>query len=95
MATNKKFNVRHGLSAGTGATQRDIVSDVGEVLDVGVLTNLTTVTKTNVVSAINEINDRNVNLTVLSRSGSGVVINAPTAILTCLDRSGVEVQVTF
>jgi hypothetical protein len=59
MATNKKFNVRHGLSAGTGTTQRDIVSDVGEVLDVGVLGNLTTTTKVNVVSAINEINDGN------------------------------------
>jgi hypothetical protein len=59
MATNKKFNVRHGLSAGTGATQRDIVSDVGEVLDVGVLGNLTTTTKTNVVAAINEVNDGN------------------------------------
>lgn len=57
MATNKKFNVRHGLSAGTGITQRDIVSDVGEVIDVGVLTNLTTVTRTSVVAAINEIND--------------------------------------
>jgi hypothetical protein len=59
MANNKKFNVRHGLSSGAGVTQRDIVSDVGEVLDVGVLTNLTTVTKTNVVAAINEINDGN------------------------------------
>ena len=59
MATNKKFNVRHGLSAGAGTTQRDIVSDVGEVLDVGVLTNLTTIAQTNVVDAINEINDGN------------------------------------
>jgi hypothetical protein len=59
MATNKKFNVRHGLSAGAGTTQRDIVSDVGEVLDVGVLTNLTTIAQTNVVAAINEINDGN------------------------------------
>lgn len=59
MATNKKFNVRHGLSAGTSTTQRDIVSDVGEVLDVGVLTNLTTIAKNNVVSAINEINSGN------------------------------------
>lgn len=59
MATNKKFNVRHGLSAGTSTTQRDIVSDVGEVLDVGVLTNLTTIAKNNVVSAINEINNGN------------------------------------
>lgn len=59
MANNKKFNVRHGLSAGTGATQKDIVSDAGEVLDVGLLANLTTVTKTNVVAAINEVNDGN------------------------------------
>ena len=59
MANNKKFNVRHGLSAGTGATQKDIVSDVGEVLDVGLLSNLTTATQTNVVAAINEINDGN------------------------------------
>lgn len=59
MATNKKFNVRHGLSAGAATTQRDIVSDVGEVLDVGVLTNLTTTAKNNVISAINEINDGN------------------------------------
>ena len=59
MATNRKFNVRHGLSAGTGATQKDIVSDVGEVLDVGLLSNLTTTTQANVVAAINEINDGN------------------------------------
>ena len=59
MATNKKFNVRHGLSAGTGATQRDVVSDVGTVIDVGVVSTLTTTTKTNVVAAINEINSGN------------------------------------
>jgi hypothetical protein len=59
MANNKKFNVRHGLSAGAGTTQKDVVNDIGTVLDVGVLTNLTTVTKTNVVAAINEINDGN------------------------------------
>ena len=34
-------------------------------------------------------------LTVLNRAGAGVVINAPTATLTCLDRSGVEVSVVF
>lgn len=59
MANNKKFNVRHGLSAGAGTTQKDVVTDVGTVIDVGVLTNLTTVTKTDVVAAINEINDGN------------------------------------
>lgn len=59
MANNKKFNVRHGLSAGAGTTQKDVVNDIGTVLDVGVLTNLTTVIKTDVVAAINEINDGN------------------------------------
>lgn len=59
MATNKKFNTRHGLSAGTGATQRDVVSDVGTVIDVGVVSALTTTAKTNVVAAINEINNGN------------------------------------
>jgi glutamate synthase domain-containing protein 2 len=59
MATNRKFNVRHGLSAGTGPTQKDVVNDVGTVLDVGVLTSLTTTAKTNVVAAINEVNDGN------------------------------------
>lgn len=56
MANNKKFNVRHGLSAGAGTTQKDVVNDVGTVLDVGVLANLTTINKTNVVAAINELN---------------------------------------
>lgn len=59
MATNKKFNVRHGLSAGTSTTQRDVVSDVGTVIDVGVVSALTTTAKTNVVAAINEINNGN------------------------------------
>ena len=59
MATNRKFNVRHGLSAGTGTAQKDIVSDAGEVLDVGVLTSLTTLAKTNIVAALNEVNDGN------------------------------------
>ena len=34
-------------------------------------------------------------LTVLSRDGTGVVINAPTATLQVLNRSGTEVPVTF
>jgi len=34
-------------------------------------------------------------LTVLSRNGDGVTINAPSAALTILDRSGGEVAVTF
>ncbi len=59
MANNKKFNVRHGLSAGAGTTQKDVVNDIGTVLDVGVLSNLTTTAKTDTVAAINEINDGN------------------------------------
>ena len=34
-------------------------------------------------------------LTVLSRTGTGVVINAPTATLQVLNRSGTEVPVAF
>lgn len=34
-------------------------------------------------------------LTVLSRDGIGIVINAPTATLQVLNRSGTEVPVTF
>lgn len=34
-------------------------------------------------------------VTVLSRGGEGIIINAPTATLTCLDRNGMEVEVTF
>lgn len=59
MANNKKFNVRHGLSAGTGATQKDVVNEVGTVIDIGLLSNLTTTNKTNVVEAINELNGTN------------------------------------
>lgn len=59
MATNRKFNARHGLSTGSGTAQKDIVTDDGQVVDVGLLTNLTTTAKTNVIAAINEINNGN------------------------------------
>jgi len=69
------------------------------VVDVGLLTDLTTTAKTDIVAAINELNFDIANLptslTVLSRAGSGVVINAPSATLTVLNRSGVGVPVTF
>lgn len=55
MADNKKFNVRHGLSAGTGTSLKDVVSNNGTVLDVGVLTDLNTTAKSNTVAAINEL----------------------------------------
>jgi hypothetical protein len=56
MATNKKFNVRHGLSAGTALSQKDVIDDLGTLIDVGSLESLETETKTTVVSAINEVN---------------------------------------
>jgi uncharacterized protein (DUF111 family) len=67
MATNKHFHVKHGLTAGTGvATQvgsppvpgpatREVITNTGELVDVGNLTNLTTPVKTNIVSAINSL----------------------------------------
>lgn len=99
MATNRKFNARHGLSTGSGTTQKDIVTEAGQVVDVGLLTDLTTAAKTDIVAAINELNFDIANLptslTVLSRAGSGVVINAPTATLQVLNRAGTNVPVVF
>jgi len=60
MATNKHFHVRHGLTAGTGVDSsgtptREVVTNVGQLVDVGNLTSLTTTNKTNAVAAINEV----------------------------------------
>lgn len=55
MANSKKFNVRHGLSSGSGSTLKDIIQSDGTVIDVGVLTDLQTVAKNNTVAAINEL----------------------------------------
>lgn len=57
MATNRKFNARHGLSTGTGTTLKDIVSESGLVFDVGQLSTLKTTDKDDTVSAINELYD--------------------------------------
>lgn len=64
MATNKQFHVRHGLTAGSGVNDsgvatREVITNIGELVDVGNLANLDTTTKTNVVAAINEVNDGN------------------------------------
>ena len=64
MATNKHFHVRHGLTAGTGVDNsgtptREVITNTGELVDVGNLLNLTTTSKSNVVAAINDINDGN------------------------------------
>lgn len=67
MAINKHFHVKHGLTAGTGvATQvgnppvagpatREVITNTGQLVDVGDLANLNTTAKTNVVAAINEV----------------------------------------
>jgi len=57
MATAKKFNVRHGLSAGTGTELKDVIDNLGKVIDVGTLPDLKTTAKTNTVAAINELYD--------------------------------------
>ena len=57
MATNRRFNARHGLSVGTGATSKDVVSDSGLVYDVGQLSTLKTIQKDDTVKAINELYD--------------------------------------
>ena len=53
MATNKKFNARHGLSVGSPAV--DVIEPSGLVLDVGNLDNLGTEAKSDIVSSINEV----------------------------------------
>jgi hypothetical protein len=64
MATNKHFHVRHGLTAGTGVDSsgtptREVITNTGQLVDVGDLTALTTSVKTNVVAAINDLNSGN------------------------------------
>ena len=64
MASKKHFHVRHGLTAGTGADNsgtptREVITNTGQLVDVGDLTSLTTIDKTNMVSALNEVVDGN------------------------------------
>ena len=59
MAT-KHFHVRHGLTAGTGVDNggtptREVITNTGQLVDVGALSSLTTTNKTNTVAAINEV----------------------------------------
>jgi len=64
MASKKHFHVRHGLTAGSGVDQngiptREVITNTGQLVDVGALSSLTTTNKTNVVAAINEVIDGN------------------------------------
>ena len=56
MATNRRFNVRHGLSAGAGSGLKNVITNEGILEDVGNLSLLETVSKVAIVSALNEVN---------------------------------------
>ena len=58
---NKHFHVRHGLTAGTGVNDagtatKEVITNTGQLVDVGALSSLATSDKTSIVAAINEVN---------------------------------------
>lgn len=60
MATNKHFHIKHGLTVGSGVDSsgtptREVITNAGQLVDVGALNSLTTTNKTNAVAAINEV----------------------------------------
>ena len=67
MATNKHFHIKHGLTVGSGEATlipgggagpatREVITNTGQLVDVGALNSLTTSNKTSAVAAINEVN---------------------------------------
>ena len=66
MATNKHFHIKHGLTVGSGEAvvipgggsapaTREVITNTGQLVDVGALGSLTTTNKTNIVAAVNEV----------------------------------------
>ena len=60
MATNKHFHIKHGLTVGSGVDSsgtatREVITNAGQLVDVGALNSLTTTNKTNIVAAVNEV----------------------------------------
>lgn len=66
MATNKHFHIKHGLTVGsgeatliagggTGPATREVITNTGQLVDVGALGSLTTNNKTSIVAAVNEV----------------------------------------
>ena len=60
MATNKHFHIKHGLTVGSGVDNsgiatREVITNAGQLVDVGALNSLTTTNKTNIVAAVNEV----------------------------------------
>jgi hypothetical protein len=58
MPTPRQLNTRYGLRTGT----KSVVDGAGTVVDVGTLASLTTTSKTNIVSAVNEVKTDFVNI---------------------------------
>lgn len=68
---NKHFHVRHGLTAGTGVNDagtatREVITNTGQLVDVGALSSLSTSNKSSIVAAINEVKNS---------SGAGATID--------------------
>ena len=60
MATNKHFHIKHGLTVGSGVDNngiatKEVITNAGQLVDVGALNSLTTNNKTNIVAAVNEV----------------------------------------
>ena len=60
MATNKHFHIKHGLTVGSGVNNngtatREVITNSGQLVDVGALSSLTTTDQTSAVAAINEV----------------------------------------
>ena len=60
MASNKHFHIKHGLTVGSGVDSsgiatREVITNAGQLVDVGALNSLTTTNKTNIVAAVNEV----------------------------------------
>lgn len=66
MASKKHFHIKHGLTVGSGEATvlpgggsgpatREVITNAGQLVDVGALSSLTTSNKTNIVAAVNEV----------------------------------------
>lgn len=66
MASKKHFHVKHGLTVGSGEATvipgggngpatREVITNTGQLVDVGALSSLTTTDQSSAVAAINEV----------------------------------------
>lgn len=65
---NKHFHIKHGLTVGSGEATvlpgggngpatREVITNAGQLVDVGALSSLSTSNKSSIVAAINEVNN--------------------------------------